>query len=134
MKSHRGIRAAVALSSGVLAVLAFQGTASAAPVPPGDGWDHVWSGASGDFKVYVEEHGDLISACDTKADGKTPTVWVGPGTGETTRYSFRVTGGSGSCVSKSASLGGVYNLPEGQKFTVTACSYGCGAWPFVNDH
>ncbi|ASR37259.1 hypothetical protein BAY61_22200 [Prauserella marina] len=128
-----GVRAAVALSSGALAVLAFHGTASAAPAPPGGGsWDHTWSGAAGDFKVYVKEYGDVISVCDTKKDGKSPTVWVGPGS--TTRYKFTVPGGTGSCATKSASLGGKYNLPEGQKFTVTACSWGCGAKPFVNDH
>jgi hypothetical protein len=134
VKFRTGARVAAVLSAGALAVLAFNGTASASPEPPGDGWDHTWTGASGDFKVYVEEHGDRISVCDAKADGYSPTVWVGPGTGETTRYSFKVTGGNGSCATKSASNGGKYNLPEGSKFTVTACSYGCGAWAFVNDH
>ncbi|NIH84570.1 hypothetical protein [Amycolatopsis granulosa] len=135
MKSRKGARAAVALAAAALGVLAFDGTASAAPAPPdGGSWDHVWKGSSGDFTIYVKEYGDVVSICDTKADGKTPRVWVGLGNGKTTQYTFTAPGGKFACNTKRASDGAKYNLTEGKRYTVTGCAWGCGAWPFTNDH
>ncbi|NIH81548.1 hypothetical protein [Amycolatopsis viridis] len=135
MKSRKGVRAAVTLAAAALGALAFDGTASAAPLPPGGGsWDHVWKGSSGDFTIYVKEYGDVVSICDTKADGKTPTVWVGPGNGHTTQYWFTAPGGKGACNTKSSSDGAKYRLKRGQKYTVTGCAWGCNTWDFRDRH
>jgi hypothetical protein len=94
-------------------------SASASVEPPGDGWDHTWTTTDADKggTVYVEENGDRISVCDTAADGLAPRAQIAveessvPGAYDI-RYTLTASGGLGSCATASASMGGVYNLPE----------------------
>ncbi len=137
------VAAAVALAGA--GVLASGSAASAATTPPGGGsWDHTWtttdSGNGG--TVYVEEHGDYISLCDTHADGYTPRaeIFVQGSSGQYNyRYSLKASGGYGACTTRDASDGGTYNLPEGIKIDVsiwlgpTVGTYG-SEHIYLNDH
>ncbi|MCF2528905.1 hypothetical protein [Yinghuangia soli] len=108
-------------------------TASAAPDPVPTTWDHRYI-ASG-VTVYVKENGDVISVCDSAANGYSAWVDVaepyGPG------YQMTVTGGYGSCVTRSAGNGGVYDLQEnvqiGLSFIGAAAGTG-GYKTFINDN
>ncbi|GAB3566387.1 hypothetical protein GCM10027445_13160 [Amycolatopsis endophytica] len=112
MKRRKAALAATTLAIAATVALTGIGTASAAPTPPGDSWDHVWTAKDGTAKLYVEEHGDLISICDTKANGDSAHVHVYVGVNGPLRYTARATGGKGNCSVHSASQGGKYNLPE----------------------
>jgi hypothetical protein len=110
--------------------------ASADTLPGGIDWDHTWSTTGA--KVYVEEHGDYVSVCDTVANGDSAsaTVWKVAGGLLYKQYTITVTSGAGSCVTRSASDGGVYNLTEGSSFQV---SFDGGPYTpeyasWVNDH
>jgi len=113
----------VLLAGGALATAT---SASAVTDPPGGSWDHTWttSDANQGGTVYIEENGDLVSLCDTAADGYAPRVSIAseestvPGAYDI-RYTLTASGGNGSCVTASASQGGVYNLPESTEIGVT---------------
>ncbi|MDI5968237.1 hypothetical protein POF50_002555 [Streptomyces sp. SL13] len=114
------LAAAVLLAGGVLATAS---PASAAPAPPQGSWDHTWttSDAAHGGTVYVEEHGDTVSLCDTAADGYAPRAEVfSEGTDGLyhARYIITASGGFASCTGYSASNGGVYDLPEGVEILV----------------
>ncbi|OXM66332.1 hypothetical protein CF165_20295 [Amycolatopsis vastitatis] len=99
-------------------------SASATVDPPGGSWDHTWTttDANKGGTVYVEENGDVVSVCDTAADGlsarvkisveQTPNTW-------SERYTLVASGGLGSCATARASDGGSHNLPEGSSIGVT---------------
>ncbi|MCT9010697.1 hypothetical protein [Streptomyces rhizosphaerihabitans] len=113
----------VLLAGGALATAT---SASATVDPPSGGWDHTWTttDSNNGGTVYIAEHGDHVSVCDTAADGYAPRVRIAneeqtvPGAYDT-RYTLTASGGEGSCVSASASQGGVYDLPENVKIGVT---------------
>ncbi|PBC78156.1 hypothetical protein BX265_2917 [Streptomyces sp. TLI_235] len=59
--------ATVLLAGGALATAT---SASAAVDPPGGSWDHTCTAVDSAHggTVYVEEHGDVVSVCDSAAD------------------------------------------------------------------
>ncbi|MFG3558616.1 hypothetical protein ACGGAQ_29995 [Micromonospora sp. NPDC047557] len=117
----------------VAAVVVFPGSAAASPEPPGDGWDHVFS-AKG-VTVYVEEYGDIVSVCDSLANGYAATVFVESGAG-TLFYSAKASNGAGTCTTHRASEGGKYNLPEKLSYTVVydGSEEASDLSVFYNDH
>ncbi|WP_410573491.1 hypothetical protein [Amycolatopsis sp. cmx-4-61] len=92
-------------------------SASATVDPPGGTWDHTWTttdSAKGGT-VYVEEHGDVVSVCDSAADGLSARadVAVQQSSGAyVVRYQLVASGGLGSCATARASDGGTHDLPE----------------------
>lgn len=110
-------------------------SAGAAELPGGIAWDHVYSGPG--VKVYVEEHGDVISVCDTSANGHAAWVAVDNVSDNISGYKLVVSTGNGSCATHKASQGGRYDLGE---YSTIGMSYegqgGLGstysAW--FNDH
>ncbi|MDT0455516.1 hypothetical protein RM550_07155 [Streptomyces sp. DSM 41527] len=98
---------ATALASAALAMTA--GSASAA------GWDHIFGpnveGSSG-VRVYVQEHGDVVKLCDTKADGYSAQLEVYEDGYSNASYYMTVTTGAGTCKTHRASDGAKYNLDE----------------------
>ncbi|GGT36484.1 hypothetical protein [Streptomyces purpureus] len=111
-------------------------SASAAVAPPGgSSWDHTWSGDG--VKVYVKEHGDVISVCDTSANGHSAWVLVMDISVDKTAYELKATGGKGTCASHTASEGGRYNLAENHRIALNFEGRGLqGSYyvSFVNDH
>ncbi|MFI7072608.1 hypothetical protein [Micromonospora sediminicola] len=126
----RAFAGAAALT--VAVVVAWPGSAAASPEPPGDGWDHVFS-AKG-VTVYVEEYGDVISVCDTLANGH--NAWVSVSDASDWVYSATVNSGAGSCSTHRASEGGIYNLREGREFLLDFAGSTEGAYleAFSNNH
>ena len=91
--------------------------ASATTDPPGGTYDHTWTttDAAHGGTVYIMEHGDIVKLCDTAADGYAPraTILINTGTDTwRTAYDLVASGGLGTCVQASASMGGKYDLPE----------------------
>ena len=111
-------------------------SAVAAVVPPsGSSWDHTYSGAG--VKVYVKEHGDIISVCDTSANGHSAWVTVDDITANISGYKLTAGGGKGTCASHLASEGGRYNLREYDRIALNfEGEGGNGSYyvSFVNDH
>ncbi|ARX84668.1 hypothetical protein SMD44_04119 [Streptomyces alboflavus] len=111
-------------------------TATAGPVPPGgSSWDHVWSGAG--VKVYVKERGDIISVCDTAANGHSAWTTVDRLNPDIEGYKMYARGGKGTCTSHSAAEGGRYNLAEGGQYTLNFEGRGDNGGSvagFINDH
>jgi hypothetical protein len=113
--------AGVAAASAAL-VMAVANSAAAADLSmhTGDAWGNVpgvdWSGV-GHFNKY----GDVVTIKDNDADGRgvTMNVYVGSPSGNP-RYSFTV-GGEGNSATKKASMGGVYDLPEGKTIGFKFC-------------
>jgi hypothetical protein len=101
-------------------------SASAAVDPPGGSWDHTWTTTDGNKggTIYIEENGDVVSLCDTAADGLAPRANIAveessvPGAYDT-RYTLTASGGLGSCDTARASDGGTHNLPENWNIGVT---------------
>ncbi|WP_410612498.1 hypothetical protein [Amycolatopsis sp. lyj-109] len=92
-------------------------SASATVDPPGGSWDHTWTttDANKGGTVYVEENGDVVSVCDTAADGLSAraSISVQDGSGAyPERYLLVASGGLGSCATARASDGGTHDLPE----------------------
>jgi hypothetical protein len=87
-------------------------------------------------RVYVEEHGDVISVCDVKANGRAAWVKVFAGKySETAAYEMTVNGGAGSCETRRASDGSKYNLKEGFIQVFFDGDGGEQHWDtFINDH
>ncbi|MFD5702202.1 hypothetical protein [Streptomyces lasiicapitis] len=111
-------------------------TATAGPVPPGgSSWDHVWSGTG--VKVYVKERGDIISVCDTAANGHSAWTTVDRLNPDVEGYKMYARGGKGTCTSHSAAEGGRYNLAEGGQYTLNFEGRGDNGGTvagFINDH
>jgi hypothetical protein len=114
------------------AVVAAPSAAFADEPPGGITWDHVYT-ATG-VKVYVEEYGDIISVCDTSANGHSADadIYADGYFG----YGITVSAGAGSCVTRRASDGGLHDLPEGSNIRIAYDGNG-GAYSFAyyaNDH
>ncbi|MFG3555286.1 hypothetical protein ACGGAQ_12980 [Micromonospora sp. NPDC047557] len=126
----RALTGATALT--VAAVVAFPGSAAASPEPPGDGWDHVFSVKG--VTVYVEEYGDVISVCDTLANGH--NAWVDVSYGSGWLYTAKVNSGAGSCATHRASEGGIYDLKEGRDYLLDFAGSVDGVYleSFSNNH
>ncbi|MGV9630030.1 hypothetical protein [Streptomyces sp. NPDC003487] len=111
-------------------------SASAAVAPPGgSSWDHVWSGNG--VKVYVKEHGDIVSVCDTAANGHSAWVTVDDLTANRSGYKLVASGGKGTCASHSASEGIKYDMDEYDRFGLNyegAGGNGSYFVSFVNHH
>ncbi|MPY31317.1 hypothetical protein FNH09_08390 [Streptomyces adustus] len=132
----------VIAASGVLATAS---SASATVDPPSGGWDHTWTttDAGKGGTIYIAEHGDIVTLCDTNADGRTPHLEVnyedGPGDWGFA-YALDATGGEGSCVSARASQGGRYDLPENEEIEIAIWlgplyhEYGMARHYYLNDH
>lgn len=120
------VSSAIATTISMAGMLATAGTSSAAS------WDHVWSGSG--VKVYIKEHGDYISVCDTSKNNHSAAL-------VTYKYTIIASGGAGTCAHRSASQGSKYNLPEGQDIEVSYAGTGGRSdtyyWKdagFFNDH
>ncbi|WP_326955596.1 MULTISPECIES: hypothetical protein [unclassified Amycolatopsis] len=99
-------------------------SASATVDPPGGSWDHTWTttDANKGGTVYVEENGDVVSVCDSFADGLAARarVSVQQSSGAyLERYTLVASGGLGSCATARASDGGTHDLPEHVSIGVT---------------
>ncbi|KAB2385926.1 hypothetical protein [Actinomadura montaniterrae] len=136
MKLRIGRIAAGTMALAAAAIMATAGNASASEPPDGIVWDHTYSYSTvPGVKVYVEEHGDIVSVCDTSANGHSATVRVEDRVGYT--YLLVADNGKGSCDSAQASDGGQYNLFEGDTIGLHMTGDGdySSAYPtFVNDH
>jgi hypothetical protein len=137
-RSRRGSRAVAALlgaaALGALAVVSAPSAVAAEP-PDGTSWDHTWTGTG--VTVYVEEHGDVISVCDTSANSHSAWVTVDDITDNITGYKLTASGGKGSCATHQASQGGRYDLRENNRIALNYEGNGGGgsyAVSFVNDH
>lgn len=97
--------AAVLISAGTLL-----STASAEET-----WDRTYKFEG--ISVSMREDGDVIKVCDTAANRFPATVVVHEYLGDEI-YTIKAKGGDGTCKTRRASHGGVYNLPENQKFTM----------------
>lgn len=93
---------------------------------PGGGasWDHTWttSDAAHGGTVYIAEHGDVVELCDTAADGYAPRVeiFAQASNGQyNSRYILTASDGFGTCATRSASNGGIYDLPENDNIAVS---------------
>ncbi|MEO3822898.1 hypothetical protein [Actinomadura sp. B10D3] len=141
MKLRIGRVLAGTMALAAAAIMATGGTASADEPPGGIVWDHKWS-ATG-IRVYVEEHGDIVSICDSSANGHSAKAYVSAYYGghhnPSQEYFMKAANGYGSCKTHRASEGGVYNLPEGAAWEI-AINYdgdGDGNYAqrrFINDH
>ena len=114
-------------------IAATPSSASADEPPGGIVWDHTYSAPG--VKVYVEEHGDIISVCDTVANGHSAWVTV-TNYASHVSYLSEVTAGAGSCKTHQASQGGVYDMPEGGDISLEYLGDGGFAAysEFLNDH
>lgn len=111
-------------------------SAVAAVAPPsGTSWDHVYSGAG--VKVYVKERGDIVSVCDTSANGHAAWVTVSDMDANLAGYKLTARGGKGSCASHLASEGYRYNMIEYDRIGLNfegGADNGSYYVSFVNDH
>ena len=113
------IAAVVATTAFVAGGSLMTATSASATVDPPGSWDHTWTttDAAKGGTVYIQENGDVVSLCDTAADGLAPRFDVSveestvPGAYDT-RYTLTASGGFGSCLTTRASDGGSHNLPE----------------------
>lgn len=132
-----GRLAAGAMALATAAVMATAGTAFAGGPPDGINWDHTYK-ATG-VVVYVEEHGDIVSVCDTAANGHAAEVEVQDQAPEfyPPDYTIRATNGKGSCKTAQASDGKTYDMYEGDNvdlyFDGNTGTYNHTA-EFLNDH
>ncbi|TDD60226.1 hypothetical protein E1293_45910 [Actinomadura darangshiensis] len=132
MKFRVGRVIAGTMAIAAATVMATAGAASA-DIPPGIHWDHTWSELG--VKVYIEEHGDIISVCDTAANGGSATLRV-INLDHYSEYTAKVTNGAGSCTTHDAGDGGKYNLKEGDRIDVGISGGGSVKEHrlFLNDH
>ncbi|MDX3434388.1 hypothetical protein PV664_36850 [Streptomyces sp. ME01-18a] len=127
------IRAYVGALAVAAAIVAAPGSAFATDTP-GINWDHVWT-ATG-VKLYVEEHGDIVSVCDTSANGIAASAVVLVEGEAYSRYQLTTDGGAGTCVTAEAGDGGKFDLPEGKYIALSYDGNG-GEEAFaqyLNDH
>ncbi|MEV4753879.1 hypothetical protein AB0J86_02000 [Micromonospora sp. NPDC049559] len=74
-------------------------------------------------------YGDIVTICDVQADGKPAvgTVWT---TGGVQLYTFMASG-NGTCNTRRASDGGVFDLVEGREYGFEVCLQNDnGTWSF----
>jgi hypothetical protein len=138
------IAALVATTAFVAGGTLMTATAASATVdPPGGSWDHTWktTDAAKGGTVYVEENGDVVSVCDSAADGLSARadVAVQSSSGQyDVRYHLVASGGLGSCDTARASDGGSHDLPEHISIGVTVFlgpNYQHGSTHYyLNDH
>lgn len=133
----RRLAAALAGAAAVAALSTLTAPTASAAVPPPDGssWDHVYSGDG--VKVYIKEHGDIVSVCDTAANGHSAWVTVDDLTINRSGYKLVASGGKGTCASHSAAQGIKYDMDEGDRFGLNyegAGGNGSYYVSFVNDH
>jgi hypothetical protein len=122
----------IAATITVSAAAALAATPAFADNPPGGiVWDHTYKEPG--VTVYVEEHGDIISVCDSSENGHSAWVEVNYAYG---RYRLTASGGVGTCATGSASDG--WDLPEELEISLlfdgNGGSYAEGVESFVNDH
>lgn len=130
-RTATGLLGAAALT-GLTAVTA---PSAGAVVDPGIKWDHTYSGTG--VKVYVEEHGDIISVCDTSANDRSAWVTVSDITNNISGYKLMASRGKGSCATHQASDGSRYDQREGSRIALNfegAGGNGSYYVSFVNDH
>jgi hypothetical protein len=109
LRIGHGVAGAAALAAAT--IMATAGSASADEPPDGIVWDHTYTAPG--VTVYVEEHGDIISVCDSAENGHSAWVqvdWSNGGFPAT--YKSTVTNGVGSCKTHQASEVG-FDLDEG---------------------
>ncbi|TCC56149.1 hypothetical protein E0H73_33885 [Kribbella pittospori] len=133
MKSYLGRVVAGSIALAAATTVLTVGHAFASEPPDGIVWDHTYR-AEG-VVVYVEEHGDIVSVCDTAANGHSAWVRVQDRVG----YEYRIaaTHGKGTCDTAQASDGGGRNLYEGDRIGLEYEGNGdtFGTWAeWVNDH
>lgn len=118
--------AIAALAFAAAAVMTGAGSASAA------GEVHTWK-ATG-VKVHIEENGDVVTVCDTKANGQAARIDVSVGNSEHVRYSATAKK-KGDCATRRASQHGDYDLPEHRTIRIEYRGQGNGFsyHSFVND-
>jgi hypothetical protein len=129
-RSLRAVGGALALSAAVM--ITTSAGAFAAEPPDGIVWDHTFTAPG--VKVYVEEHGDYISVCDTAKNGHAAWVVVSFGYA---KYKLTASNGVGSCELTSAADD---DLPEHVEILLTFDGMGHDTdhpdevASFVNDH
>jgi|GEM_PF-5547596 hypothetical protein len=87
--------------------------------------------------MWFNEHGDVVTLCDNDADGQKPILHVADGDPYGPDYYTEVVGGEGKCITRKASMGGKYNLPENHYIGFLICIYPdgyCNAAKWYNDH
>ncbi|WP_189177166.1 hypothetical protein [Streptomyces lasiicapitis] len=85
----------------------------------------------------MKERGDIISVCDTAANGHSAWTTVDRLNPDVEGYKMYARGGKGSCTSHSAAEGGRYNLAEGGQYTLNFEGRGDNGGTvagFINDH
>jgi hypothetical protein len=97
-------------------------------------WDRIYTFEG--IKVYMRERGDVFKVCDTLTNEFAATLNVNKYRDRDPVYTIKPKGGKGSCLTRRASDGGVYDLPENQKFTTghegeADSHWGGGIW--IND-
>jgi hypothetical protein len=97
------------------ALMATAGNAAAEEPPGGIDWDRTIYGWG--VVVYVETYGDIVSVCDTKANGSRASVAVAHIYGAVI-YRMDARDGAGTCETRRASDGGKYNLKEDEAFKI----------------
>lgn len=133
---RRVVGGALALAAAAAIATAANAAAEEPPadVAPADGlpvgadWDHTFKEPG--VTVYVKENGDIISVCDTAANGYGASAWISSGS---LSYSLKVTNGQGSCKTGRASSG--ENIAEGWVDIEFQGDAGTGyTRDFLNDH
>jgi hypothetical protein len=87
--------------------------------------------------MWFNEYGDVVTLCDTEADGKKVILHVALDNPYGADRYTSVVGGDGRCVTRKAAMGGKYNLPENRKIGFLICHYptgNCNANTWLNDH
>ncbi|NEB81966.1 hypothetical protein G3I40_43145 [Streptomyces sp. SID14478] len=116
-------------------ILMTAGSASAQPDPGGGDYDHVanYDGA----RVYFKEHGDVVTLCDTAANGHAAEAYVWDDLPGDHVYTLEVHSGKGTCKTHRASDGSKYNLLENRYAFFKIDGDGDGTWyifKWYNDH
>jgi hypothetical protein len=132
------VRKSIVFTAAALASAA--GLALAAPAhasDPGGGgsWDHTYVTIDGGGTVHVQEHGDLIELCDTKADGLSVRVEVS--WDNSAGYVLYDKAGNGTCTAVSATTAAKYDLPENKTiylYIAASDNFDWKAASYLNDH
>ncbi|MET7704946.1 hypothetical protein [Micromonospora sp. NPDC005189] len=98
------------------AVLAALAVAVPAHASFGPVW--TWNGDAG--SMTFTSYGDVLTVCDEEADGRYIDLRVYTASTNTHRYTIQAKS-NGSCVTRSASNGGVYDLVEGANYKFVLC-------------
>ena len=118
MSLRRPARALAVIAMAITAVAVF-----AAPAQAGtDATVYPFVNPGGGV-VTFQDNGDVVTVCDTDADGKRAAVYVyqyNPGVGWLPTYRTYAAG-NGNCTTRSASDGYPYNLAEGEYYKIKIC-------------